>query len=101
VAKAEFTSGGANPRFVVTSLKRSECKARYLYEKVYCARGDVENRIKECQLDLYADRTSTATMTLANSTVGIIGRKGRSTVGPRQQQIIGRRQADVQRKVLV
>jgi Transposase DDE domain group 1 len=101
VAKAEFTSGGANPRFVVTSLKRSECKARYLYEKVYCARGDVENRIKECQLDLYADRTSTATMTLANSTVGIIGRKGRSTVGPRQQQIIERRQADVQRKVLV
>ena len=34
----------------------------YLYEKVYCARGDMENRIKECQLDLYADRTSTATM---------------------------------------
>jgi Transposase DDE domain group 1 len=37
-------------------------KAKYLYEKVYCARGDMENRIKECQLDLYADRTSTATM---------------------------------------
>jgi Transposase DDE domain group 1 len=62
VAKAEFTSGEANPRFVVTSLKRSECKARYLYEKLYCARGDMENRIKECQLDLYADRTSSATM---------------------------------------
>ena len=62
VAKAEWTRGEANPRFVVTSLKRSECKARYLYEKVYCARGDMENRIKECQLDLYADRTSTATM---------------------------------------
>jgi hypothetical protein len=62
VAKAEFTAGEANPRFVVTSLKRSECKAQYLYEKVYCARGDMENRIKECQLDLYADRTSTATM---------------------------------------
>ena len=45
-----------------TSLTRAECKARYLYEKVYCARGDMENRIKECQLDLYADRTSTATM---------------------------------------
>ena len=54
--------GEANPRFVVTSLTRAECKARYLYEKVYCARGDMENRIKECQLDLYADRTSTATM---------------------------------------
>src|ERR1700757_2681516 len=61
-ASAEWTRGEANPRFVVTSLKRSECKARYLYEKVYCARGDMENRIKECQLDLYADRTSTATM---------------------------------------
>ncbi len=62
VAKAEWTQGEANPRFVVTSLSRAECKARYLYEKVYCARGDMENRIKECQLDLYADRTSTATM---------------------------------------
>jgi hypothetical protein len=62
VAKAEFTKGEANPRFVVTSLKRAECKPKYLYEKVYCARGDMENRIKECQLDLYADRTSTATM---------------------------------------
>jgi Transposase DDE domain group 1 len=62
VAKAEWTQGEANPRFVVTSLRRDECKARYIYEKVYCARGDMENRIKECQLDLYADRTSTATM---------------------------------------
>ena len=63
VAKAEWTKDEANPRFVVTSLTRGECKARYLYEKVYyCARGDMENRIKECQLDLYADRTSTATM---------------------------------------
>jgi Transposase DDE domain group 1 len=62
VAKAEFTKGEANPRFVVTSLKRAECKPKYLYEKVYCARGDMENRIKECQLDLYADRTSTGTM---------------------------------------
>jgi hypothetical protein len=62
VAKAEFTKGEANPRFVVTSLKRAECKPKYLYEKVYCARGDMENRIKECQLDLYADRTSSATM---------------------------------------
>ena len=62
VAKAEWTQGEANPRFVVTSLTQAECKARYLYEKIYCARGDMENRIKECQLDLYADRTSTATM---------------------------------------
>jgi hypothetical protein len=62
VAKAEWTQDEANPRFLVTSLTRAECKARYLYEKVYCARGNMENRIKECQLDLYADRTSTATM---------------------------------------
>ena len=62
VAKAEFTAGEANPRFVVTSLTRAECRPKYLYEKVYCARGEMENRIKECQLDLYADRTSTATM---------------------------------------
>jgi hypothetical protein len=62
VAKAEWTKGEANPRFVVTSLKRAECRPKYLYEKVYCARGDMENRIKECQLDLYADRTSAATM---------------------------------------
>jgi DDE family transposase len=62
VAKAEWTKSEANPRFVVTSLKRAECRPKYLYEKVYCARGDMENRIKECQLDLYADRTSAATM---------------------------------------
>lgn len=62
VGKAEFTKGESNPRFVVTSLKRAECKPKYLYERLYCARGDMENRIKECQLDLYSDRTSTATM---------------------------------------
>jgi Transposase DDE domain group 1 len=62
VAKAEWANGEANPRFVVTSLTRRECKAKDLYEKVYCARGDMENRIKECQLDLFADRTSAATM---------------------------------------
>jgi hypothetical protein len=62
VARVEWTKGEANPRFVVTSLRRDQCKAKYLYEKVYCPRGNMENRIKECQLDLYADRTSTATM---------------------------------------
>jgi hypothetical protein len=62
VAKAEFTKGEANPRFVVTSLTRADCKTKFLYEKLYCARGEMENRIKECQLDLYADRTSTSTM---------------------------------------
>jgi hypothetical protein len=62
IAKAEWTQGEANPRFIVTSLKRAETGARRLYEDIYCARGDMENRIKECQLDLYADRTSAATM---------------------------------------
>jgi hypothetical protein len=46
VAKAEWTGGGANPRFVVTSLSRAEHQARHLYEKLYCARGEMENRIK-------------------------------------------------------
>ena len=62
IGKAEWTQGEANPRFVVTSLQRAEAGARHLYEDIYCARGDMENRIKECQLDLYADRTSAATM---------------------------------------
>src|SRR5205823_10393289 len=62
VAKAEWTGGEANPRFVVTSLAREKHEARHLYEKLYCARGEMENRIKECQLDLFADRTSTGTM---------------------------------------
>ena len=62
VAKAEWTQGGANPRFVVTSLKPEAYGARALYETLFCARGEMENRIKECQLDLFADRTSAATM---------------------------------------
>jgi len=62
VAKAEWTGDAANPRFVVTSLKPSDYGARELYEEIYCARGEMENRIKECQLDLFADRTSAATM---------------------------------------
>ena len=53
---------GSNPRFVVTSLGRHEVKARRLYERLYCARGEMENRIKECQLDLFADRTSARSM---------------------------------------
>jgi len=62
IAKAEWTKGEANPRFIVTSLKPGEVTGRHLYEKVYCARGDMENRIKETQGDLFADRTSAATM---------------------------------------
>jgi len=62
IGKAEVTCGDANPRFVVTSLQSREVAAQYLYEVIYCARGEMENRIKECQLDLFADRTSAATM---------------------------------------
>ena len=62
VGKAEHLAKGANPRFVVTSLPRREASARRLFEKLYCARGDMENRIKEQQFDLFADRTSTHDM---------------------------------------
>ena len=62
IAKAEWTRGAANPRFVVTSLGTGDAAPQRLYEEIYCARGDMENRIKECQLDLFADRTSAATM---------------------------------------
>lgn len=55
IAKAEHSTQGANPRFVVTSL---EGEAQALYDEVYCARGEMENRIKEQQLGLFADRTS-------------------------------------------
>ncbi|HEX6015632.1 MAG TPA: IS1380 family transposase [Geminicoccaceae bacterium] len=62
VAKAEHLPKGPNPRFVVTSLPMHTIDARTLYDDLYCARGEVENRIKEQQLDLLADRTSAATM---------------------------------------
>jgi Transposase DDE domain group 1 len=63
VGKAEHTLEGANPRFVVTSLKRSRTAydARALYEQLYCARGEAENRVGE-QFELFADRASSATM---------------------------------------
>jgi hypothetical protein len=62
IGKAEWTQGTANPRFIVTSLAAQAIDGRRLYETIYCARGEMENRIKECQLDLFADRTSAATM---------------------------------------
>src|SRR6059058_857072 len=62
IAKAEWIRDEANPRFLVTSLKPDAFGARALYEDLYCARGEMENRIKECQADLFADRTSAATM---------------------------------------
>ena len=62
VGKAEHLEKGSNPRFVVTSIPSKKIKAKKLYEQVYCARGEMENRIKEQQLFLFADRTSTAMM---------------------------------------
>ena len=62
VGKAEHLPDKSNPRFVVTSLPPEEWDARALYEDLYCGRGDMENRIKEQQLYLFADRTSAATM---------------------------------------
>lgn len=59
IAKAEHLAKGSNPRFVVTSLAPKRLAARALYENLYCARGEMENRIKEQQLYLFADRTST------------------------------------------
>ncbi len=62
IGKAEFLHKGPNPRFVVTSLSKKTIDAQQLYEQTYCARGDMENRIKEQQLYLFADRTSSHTM---------------------------------------
>jgi Transposase DDE domain group 1 len=62
IGKAEHLAKGENPRFVVTTLSTEEWDARRLYEDLYCARGDMENRIKEQQLALFADRTSTHEM---------------------------------------
>ncbi len=62
VAKAEQLAGKTNPRFIVTSLREDDYGAQALYEEEYCARGDMENRIKVKQLMLFADRTSSAKM---------------------------------------
>jgi hypothetical protein len=62
IGKAEHLAKGSNPRFIVTSLSAQHYPARDLYEKTYCRRGDMENRIKEQQLALFADRTSSSRM---------------------------------------
>ena len=61
IAKAEHTGSKANPRLIVTSLSMQEYEGRALYEDFYCARGEMENRIEEAQLDLFADRLSAET----------------------------------------
>jgi hypothetical protein len=62
VAKVEHLDKGGNPRFVVTSLPQHQFPAAILYETIYCARGEMENRIKEQQMGLFADRTSTESL---------------------------------------
>ena len=60
IGKAEHLEKGANPRFAVTSVSEDNANVKTLHEDIYCARGDMENRIKEQQLYLFADRTSTS-----------------------------------------
>jgi hypothetical protein len=62
IGKAEWTKGAANPRFIVTNVDPAFGGARFLYEAVYCQRGEMENRLKECQGELFADRTPAPTM---------------------------------------
>jgi hypothetical protein len=62
IGKAEHTNGEANPRFIVTNIDAVFGPARFLYENVYCQRGEMENRLKECQGDLFGDRTPAPTM---------------------------------------
>ena len=62
VGKAEWTDDKGNPRFVVTSLRPGEARCRRLHETLYCARDEMENRTKECQLNLFTDRTSARSM---------------------------------------
>jgi hypothetical protein len=61
VAKAEYLEKGENPRYLVTSLDARAWPAQKLYEQLYCARGEMENRIKE-QFSLFSDRLSTETL---------------------------------------
>lgn len=62
IGKAEWTNGEANPRFIVTNIHAAFGPPHFLYETVYCQRGEMENRLKECQGDLFADRTPAPTM---------------------------------------
>jgi hypothetical protein len=62
IRKAEYLDKGENPRFVGTFFRQEQMEARRVFEKFYCARGDMENRIKEQKRALFADRTSTGWM---------------------------------------
>jgi hypothetical protein len=71
VVHAVGVTDKANPRFIVSSLSREQWQTKPLYEQLYCARGETENRIKEAQLELFADRTSSHTQPAA-AVVGLL-----------------------------
>lgn len=60
IGKAEHTSGSANPRFIVTNVHPAFGSLRFLHDALYCQRGEMESRFKECQGDLFADRTASS-----------------------------------------
>jgi hypothetical protein len=104
VAKAEHIAGKENPRFVVTSLRSEEWPAQALYEKLYCARGDMENRIKE-QFSLFADRVSTATMRanqmrLYLSTMAYVLLSGLRRLGLKATELAGAQVSTIRLKLL-
>jgi len=103
-AKAEHIDGKENPRFVVTSLTSEEWPAQALYEKVYCARGDMENRIKE-QFSLFAGRVSTETMRanqmrLYLSTMAYVLMSGLRRVGLKATELAGAQVSTIRLKLL-
>ncbi len=103
-AKAEHIDGKENPRFVVTSLRSEEWAVPALYEKLYCARGDMENRIKE-QFSLFADRVSTETMRanqmrLYLSTTGYILVSGLRRLGLKATELAEAQVSTIRTKLL-
>jgi len=103
-AKAEHIDGKENPRFVVTSLRSEEWPAQALYEKLYCARGDMENRIKE-QFSLFADRVSTETMRanqmrLYWSTMAYVLMSGLRRLGLKATELAGAQVSTIRTKLL-
>ncbi len=104
VAKAEHIDGKENPRFVVTSLAGEAGAAQALYEQLYCARGDMENRIKE-QFSLFADRVSTETMRanqmrLYLSTMGYILVSGLRRLGLKGTELAEAQVSTIRTKLL-
>ncbi len=103
-AKAEHIDGKENPRFVVTSLRSEEWAVPALYEKLYCARGDMENRIKE-QFSLFADRVSTESMRanqmrLYLSTTGYILVSGLRRLGLKATELAEAQVSTIRTKLL-